>query len=110
MKRMEQPKLAKLVKDFYHPPVCGKEVKIGGKDIIVEREGTIAYILDLSFDSPEWTIAVANFVKRRPELLANENENMKLYYGHVEGLGYFVAEDEIDGDMTDFDESMYNML
>ena len=37
-----------------------------------------------------------NFINRRLDFINEENENKKVYYGHVENLGYFVAEDEIE--------------
>lgn len=92
----KSPKLAKLKKGIEHQG-------IGGKYIVLEREDTLAYALDMPFD--KMTIGLYNFVQRRPELMMNENEDMKLYYGHVGTLGYFVAEDEIDGDIREVDWS-----
>ena len=67
---------------------------IGGKEIIIEREITVKDILNTNFD--KMTIAMANFALRRSDLLFEAGkENMKVYYGHVGILGYFVADDEI---------------
>ena len=66
---------------------------IGGKEITLEKEGTIAYALDIPLN--KMTIGLYNFVIRRNDLITSDNENVKIYYGHVEGLGYFVAEDEL---------------
>jgi len=68
-----------------HQGICGKE-------IIIEKEITIGDILDTNFNN--MPIAMVNFVFRRTDLL-DVDENMKVYYGHVGFLGYFVAEDEI---------------
>lgn len=65
---------------------------IGGKEIIIEKTMTFNDILDTNFN--EMPIAMANFLMRRMDL-GIENGRMKVYYGHVGFLGYFVAEDEI---------------
>ena len=83
----KSPKLAKLKEGIEHQG-------IGGKIIVLEREGTIAYALDMPLE--KMTIGLYNFVQRRPDLMNDENQDMKLYYGHVGTLGYFVAEDEFD--------------
>lgn len=92
--KYDKPRLAKLIDGIKHQG-------IGGHYIVLEREGTMAFALDTPFD--EMTIALANFVSRYD--MMNANENMKLYYGHVGTLGYFVAEDEIDGDIREVDWS-----
>lgn len=68
---------------------------IGGKEIIIEREMTCKDLSTLC------TIAVWNFLKRRPDLREYENRNTPIYYGHVQSkdgswLGYFVAADELE--------------
>lgn len=88
----ENPKIGKLIKSIKHQG-------IGGKMIVLEREGTISYALDMPFD--KMTIGLYNFINRRPDLMEPEKENMKLYYGHVGNLGYFVAEDEFDEEIKD---------
>ena len=65
---------------------------IGGKEIIIEKTMTFDDILDTNFN--KMPIAMYNFVMRRFDL-GIENGRMKVYYGHVGFLGYFVAEDEI---------------
>lgn len=94
--RYESPKLAKLKEGIEHQG-------IGGKYIVLEREDTITYALDMPLE--KMTIGLHNFCMRRTDLMSEEYENMKLYYGHVGTLGYFVAEDEIDGDMREVDWS-----
>lgn len=66
---------------------------IGGKEIQIEKEFTIGWILDQNLN--EIPIALNNFIIRRIEIINEKNEDMKIYYGHVGNLGYFVADDEI---------------
>ena len=70
-----------------------KHQKIGGKEITLEKEFTYDDILD--WDLKKMNIAMYNFIMRRPEL-DEDKGSMKIYYGHVENFGYFVAEDEIE--------------
>lgn len=70
---------------------------IGGKEIIIEKEITIDDILDTNFD--KMPIAMYNFIMRRFDLLEEKNGKRKVYYGHVGILGYFVADDELEGDI-----------
>lgn len=65
---------------------------IGGKTLRVEKEGTMAYIINTF--SKDFTIAMYNFILRRDDIFTVD-ENMKIYYGHIGNLGYFIAEDEI---------------
>ncbi len=77
--------------------IINKKVKhqgIGGKEIIIEKELSIGELLDLNLE--KWTIGLFNFFKRRTKLFDEEYEDMKIYYGHVGNLGYFVADDEIE--------------
>ena len=71
---------------------------IGGKEITLEREGTLAYLIDKPMS--DWTIAEYNFFKRRPSLFImttdEEVSAIKIYYGHVGNLGYFVVQDELE--------------
>lgn len=89
MKDFEKPKIAKLIDGIEHQG-------IGGKNIILEKYGSMAYALDTPFE--KMSIALYNFVLRR---LGSLDEGLELYYGHVGNLGYFVAEDEIDGEIRD---------
>lgn len=84
MKDYKKPRIAR-VKDFV------KHQDIGGKQITIEKYGRLSYILDMPFD--KYTFAVSNFVDRYD---MNKDEHTKIYYGHVDGLGYFVGEDEIE--------------
>lgn len=86
MKLLENAIIAKVKPEVKHQG-------IGGKEIIIEREGTIAYALDIPLN--EITIGLYNFIQRRPDLMDDEHDKVKLYYGHVGNLGYFVAEDEL---------------
>ena len=65
---------------------------IGGKTLRVEKEGTMAYIINTF--SKDFTIAMYNFVLRRDDIFAVD-KNMPIYYGHIDNLGYFIAADEI---------------
>lgn len=85
MNDLQEPKYATLIDSIDHQ-------EIGGKEIIIEKEGTMDYILDMNCN--DFTIAVHNFILRRDDIFTVD-ENMKIYYGHVNNLGYFVAEDEI---------------
>ena len=91
---------------------------IGGKEIRLEKE----MIFDDVFSQN--TIAAQQFIERRHDILKlgliNDKQieevrqgkytleefnqrwedffdNFKIYYGHVEGFGYFVGEDELEG-------------
>ena len=66
---------------------------IGGKRIIIEREFNSSDILDMNIN--KMNIACINFITRRMI-----PENIKVYYGHVNGLGYFIGEDELVGAIT----------
>ena len=68
-----------------------KDVKydgIGGKDILIEMELPSSEV-DITRN---W--ACINFVVRRPDIPIGSN--LKCYYGHVDNLGYIVAEDELE--------------
>lgn len=95
MERLEKPKIAKINDKITHQD-------IGGKTIVIEREGTIAYVLDTPID--KMSIALYNFILRRLDILDNIDEDTKLYYGHIGNLGYFVSEDEI----SDIEEIEWN--
>ena len=77
---------------------------IGGKEIRIEREMSIAEAMDLG------TIVAAIFFCRRPDLMnfwkekkkeGKEVGGGKVYYGHVGYLGYLVYEDELESEVTD---------
>lgn len=71
---------------------------IGGKRIIIEREFTVDDILNQPLN--KMNIACVNFVMRRMDFIVPQNGKMKVFYGHVNGLGYFIAEDELVGVIT----------
>lgn len=71
---------------------------IGGKKIILEREFTVNDIIDQPIQ--QMNIAYVNFLMRRMDFVVPHNGNKKLYYGHVNRLGYFIAEDELAGVIT----------
>ena len=70
---------------------------IGGKEMRLEKETTLDYLLDKKFK--DMNVAEYNFIKRRTGLFMEhtdeECENIKIYYGHVDNLGYWICEDEI---------------
>lgn len=94
MRDLEKPYLVTLIDSISHQG-------IGGQTMRIEKEGTMKYIYDTFMQ--DFTIAMYNFVMRRNDIMSTnilddgtiDNENMKIYYGHVGGLGYFIAEDEI---------------
>ena len=78
--------ISKVIEDVKHQG-------IGGKRIIIERELNSSDILDQPIN--KMNIACINFITRRMI-----PDNMKVYYGHVNGLGYFISEDELVGAVT----------
>lgn len=84
MTDVKEPYYVTLINNISHQ-------NIGGKTLRVEKEGTMAYIINTF--SKDFTIAMYNFVLRRDDIFADEN--MPIYYGHIDNLGYFIAEDEI---------------
>ena len=85
MRDLEKPYLVTLIDSITHQ-------NIGGQVMRIEKEGTMKYISNMSCD--EYTIAVHNFIVRRDDIFTID-ENMKIYYGHVNNLGYFIGADEI---------------
>lgn len=78
-------KRAKLIDGIEHQG-------IGGKEIVLERKMTLNEVLEQD------TIAAFNFAKRRLDLVSKpdkECDKITIYYGHIDNLGYFVAEDEL---------------
>lgn len=71
-----------------------KHQHIGGKKILIEGWTTIGDIIDCPVS--QLNIAQINFIQRRIDLIADDfSDSVIVYYGHVKGLGYLVAEDEI---------------
>jgi len=94
MFNLDERLIARLKKEIKGDDINGSGM-IGGKNIIIEKEGTLSYILDMAMH--DYTIAIYNFVLRRSDLMMGDsNDNIKIYYGHVGFLGYFIAEDEIE--------------
>ena len=85
-RRLNPMLIGKLKEDVKHQG-------IGGKIIIIEREFNSSDILDQPIN--KMNIACINFITRRMI-----PDNMKVYYGHVNGLGYFIGEDELVGAVT----------
>lgn len=83
--------IGRLVDDIQHQG-------IGGKKIILEREFTVNDMLDQPID--QMNIAYVNLLIRRIDFIVPHNGNKKLYYGHINGLGYFIGEDELVGAVT----------
>lgn len=84
MERLEKPLLAEIDSSVTHQG-------IGGKTIVIEREGTISWVLDRPLN--EITIGLSNFIHRYD--INSVPEDTRIFYGHVGTLGYFVAEDEL---------------
>lgn len=74
-----------------------KHQGIGGQEMILEKEATLDYLLDKNLS--DMNIAERNFIERRTSLfIENSDEEcgkIKIYYGHVGDLGYWICEDEI---------------
>lgn len=70
---------------------------IGGKEFIVDEGITRGLTNDnvIIAGTLEGNWACRNFINRRPDF--NKDFPHKLYYGKVEGFGYVVAEDELEG-------------
>lgn len=94
---------------------------IGGQKIILEREVSLYDLFEMN------TIAAMNFIKRRPDLARigiftqddieqimngqktseqinndydKQLKDLKVYYGHIGFLGYFVSPDEIEEEVS----------
>lgn len=68
---------------------------IGGKQFIVDIPITNSLTNDEVFNKGiSGNPACYNFIRRRPDF--NRDFKHKLYYGKVDGLGYVVAEDELE--------------
>lgn len=80
------------VKDFVeHQGIGGKILTIDERDCKITDTLTNNNVFGEAM-SGNW--ACKNFVDRRDDF--DCDFRYKLYYGHVEGLGYVVAEDEIE--------------
>lgn len=80
------------VKDFVeHQGIGGKTLIIDERDYRITDALTNDEVFDQAMTG-NW--ACKNFIDRRDDFDCNFPH--KLYYGHVEGLGYVVAEDEIE--------------
>lgn len=64
---------------------------LGGKTFNIEFEVPIREVVKKSFEG-NW--ACYNFMERRTDF--NADFKHKLYYGKVDGLGYIIAEDELE--------------
>lgn len=69
---------------------------IGGEIFTIDENITKTLTNDNVFENAfvNGNIACLNFVKRRPDFKCDFPH--KLYYGKVHGLGYIVAEDELE--------------
>ena len=74
-----------------------KHQNIGGKEFIVDELITKNLSPEEVFrNAMTGNFACLNFVKRRSDF--KHGFYYKLYYGHVDGLGYVMAEDEFETD------------
>lgn len=68
---------------------------IGGKEFIVDVRISNILTNDEVFNKGvTGNPACYNFLRRRPDF--NRDFKHKLYYGKIDGLGYIVAEDELE--------------
>ena len=65
---------------------------VAGREIGIEKEMSLAKALTFI---DEGNMAVQNFVNRRDDIVILDPFRFICYYGHVDGLGYIVGEDEI---------------
>ena len=85
-----------------------KHQNIGGKEFIVDELVTKNLSpKEVLNNATDGNIACINFINRREDfpVITNFDETLygflfkhKLYYGHVNGLGYVMAEDEFETD------------
>lgn len=72
-----------------------KHQDIGGKNISIDPVITSQLCYDTVFNAAiTGNIACYNFIGRRTDY--SREFQHKLYYGKVDGLGYIVAEDELE--------------
>lgn len=93
IKNLDKFKKVKLIDSITHQ-------NIGGKEFVIEKQGTLKDILDM--ENGMMNIAIFNFVRRNNWFIANDNEDEKVYYGHVieTNLGYWVLESEIESELV----------
>lgn len=77
----------RINKDIDHQGIGGKILRIDERDQRITDSLTNEQVLR------EENFATHNFIERRRDF--DINFPYKLYYGHVDGLGYVLAEDEI---------------
>lgn len=90
IKELNKFKKVKLIDSITHQ-------NIGGKEFVIEKQGTLKDILDMGLSV---NIATYNFIKRNNWFpMADESEIV--YYGHVieTGLGYWILESEIEREL-----------
>lgn len=75
---------------FYKVKRDIKHQGIGGKKIFIER---ILTPDEVDEKAQQGNVVCLMFCIRREDFLPEFNQN--LYYGHIENLGYVVAEDEL---------------
>ncbi len=80
-------RLFEIDKSIDHQGIGGKILRIDARDQRITDDLTNEQVLK------EENFATYNFVERRRDF--DINFPYKLYYGHVDGLGYVLAEDEI---------------
>lgn len=88
-KHIRMNKYAKVRKRLITNSIEGK-IDIGGKIIYLDFEVSHDEIDQI----PPINWACFNFCMRRDDF--DHDFNFKTYYGHIDGLGYIVAEDEIE--------------
>lgn len=74
----------KLKKDFTYRNLGGKTIQL---EFEISKEEVLSKVAE-----GNW--ACYNFIDRRTDF--NMYFNQKLYYGKVDGLGYVIAEDELE--------------
>lgn len=77
----------KVKKSVTHQGIGGKEFKIDKTVTLTNSD-----VIHKGIFGGNW--ACRNFLDRRPDFTINFP--YKLYYGHVNGLGYVVSEDELE--------------
>ena len=82
---LSEPEYVRLIDDINEQDLCGRMFS-------KEKVFTVGDILDIPFS--EANTALQNFINRRPDIILLD-ESSKVYYGHVDNLGYFICEDEI---------------
>ena len=92
-------KLKNEIKMFLKPTTIDlinniEDKKIKEVEFYANRYFTVGEIMDIPL--PQMSIALHNFIARRLDYFKNSNEDALIYYGHLcDGLGYYIADDEI---------------